>query len=72
MSDIDYQIECMAKDLVLLLIQRHKLELQVALRILYTSDTYAKLKNPHTGLYFQSPGYVYDFLEKEITTGRME
>jgi len=39
---------------------------------LYTSDTYAKLKNPHTGLYFQSSGYVYDFLLKEITTGRMK
>lgn len=72
MSDIDYQVECLTRDLVLLLMQRRGLELQDALRTLYTSDTYTKLQNPSTGLYFQSPGYVYDFLEKEITTGRME
>lgn len=71
MSDFDYQIECLAKDLVVLLMQRCGMELQDALRTLYTSDTYTKLKNPRTGLYFQSPGYVYDFLEKEITTGRL-
>lgn len=40
-----------------------------ALDTLYTSDTYTKLKDKRTGLYFQSPLYVYDFLEKEILTG---
>lgn len=41
------------------------------LRTLYTSDTYAKLQDAKTGLYFQSPRYVYDFLRNEIKTGKM-
>lgn len=35
------------------------------------SETYEKLINPKTGLYFQSPLYVYDFLKNEVLTGRM-
>lgn len=71
MKESNYLIECMAKDLVLMLIERRGLDMKTALRTLYTSDTYAKLTDTCTGLYYQSPGYVYDFLEKEITTGKM-
>lgn len=70
MSDIDYQIECMARDVVLLLIERHNMDVENALDTFYTSETYSKLKNPETGLYFQSPLYVYSFLENELLTGR--
>ena len=70
-ENVSYMIECMAKDLVLLLMERNGMELETALRTLYTSDTYNKLKDERTGLYFQSPLYVYDFLEKEITTGKL-
>lgn len=71
MKEAAYLIECMAKDLVLLLIERRGMDMKTALHTLYTSDTYAKLTDIRTGLYYQSTGYVYDFLEKEITTGRM-
>ncbi|WP_297646690.1 hypothetical protein [uncultured Treponema sp.] len=37
----------------------------------YNSETYEKLINPRTGLYFQSPLYVYDFLKNEVLTGKM-
>lgn len=71
MKESSYLIECLAKDLVLLLIKRRGLDMKTALRTLYTSDTYAKLTDTRTGLYYQSPRYVYDFLEKEITNGKM-
>lgn len=71
MKEAEYLIECMTKDLVLLLIERRGMDMKTALRTLYTSDTYDKLTDTRTGLYYQSPGYVYDFLEKEIMTGRM-
>lgn len=71
MKEAAYLIECMAKDLVLLLIERRGMDMKTALHTLYTSDTYAKLTDIRTGLYYQSTGYVYDFLKKEITTGRM-
>lgn len=28
--------------------------------------------DPRSGLYFQAPGYVYDFLNKEIECGKMQ
>ena len=36
------------------------------------SETYEKLSDPRSGLYFQAPGYVYDFLNKEIEYGKMQ
>ena len=71
MTGSEYMMECLAKDLVLLLMERRKMNLEAALDTLYTSDTFTKLKDERTGLYFQSPLYVYDFLEKEIETGAM-
>lgn len=71
MSDADYLIETMSKDLVLLLMEDFNMDMKTALRTLYTSDTYAKLQNVKTGLYIQSPRYVYDFLKNEIKTGKM-
>ena len=71
MRDADYLIECMSKGLVLLLMEDFELDMKTALRTLYTSDTYAKLQDTRTGLYFQSPRYVYDFLKNEIKTGKM-
>ena len=42
-----------------------------AMDILYNSETYAKLKDPKTGLYFQSPAYIYGYLDKEIKQGSL-
>ena len=72
MTEVDYQIECLSRDLILMLMERRGINLQEALHTLYTSETYLKLKDERSGLYFQSAGYVYDFLEKEICTGKME
>ena len=72
MTDIEFQIECLTRNLILLLIERQGMSIQDALHTLHTSDTYVKLKDTRSGLYFQSPGYVYDFLDKEISTGKVE
>ena len=66
MNEVDYAIEGLAKDLVLLLMEDFGMDMKSALRTLYTSDTYAKLQDAKTGLYFQSPRYVYDFLRNEV------
>ena len=42
-----------------------------ALSAVLNSDTYLRLQNDNTHLYYQSPRYVYDFLEKELTAGKM-
>jgi hypothetical protein len=71
MSDFEYMTECLSRDIILLLMERRKMDMADALRTFYGSDTYAKLSVPQSGLYFQSPQYVYDFLDKEISLGRM-
>lgn len=71
MTDIDYMIEHVAADLVKLLVEKRNMTFADAVDTLYTSDTYAKLSNPKTRLYFQSSNYVYSFLEHELVTGVM-
>ena len=71
MTDFDYQVELLTRDLVLLLMERRSMTMPQALEAIYNSDTYNRLKDARSGLYFQSPGYVYNFLDKEITTGRV-
>lgn len=39
-----------------------------ALDALYTSETFERLQDNETGLYYQSPGYVYSFLDNEMKT----
>lgn len=44
---------------------------QEAIDILYTSDTFLRLQDDVTGLYYQSPGYVYSFLQNELKIARV-
>ncbi|WP_276781764.1 hypothetical protein [Treponema succinifaciens] len=71
MTDFEYQIECTTRDLADKLVGDFSMTVPQALRVVYNSETYEKLINPKTGLYFQSPLYVYDFLKNEVLTGRM-
>lgn len=71
MTDFEYQIECTTRDLADKLVGDFSMTVSEALRVVYNSETYEKLINPKTGLYFQSPLYVYDFLKNEVLTGRM-
>ena len=41
---------------------------QEALDVLYTSETFNRLQDNATGLYYQSAGYVYSFLQNELRT----
>lgn len=62
----------MTKNLTVLLMDAHPdLTMEQALSAVVNSDTYLRLQNDNTHLYYQSPRYVYDFLEKELTAGKM-
>lgn len=71
MTDFEYQIECTTRDLADNLVGDFSMTVPQALRVVYNSETYEKLINPKTGLYFQSPLYVYGFLKNEVLTGKM-
>lgn len=71
MTKETFMIEEISKEIVLLLMEEHQLDITEALRTLYTSDTYLRLINLNTGLYIQSTAYVYEYLEKELATGKI-
>ena len=71
MTDFEYQIECTTRDLADKLVGDFSMTVPEALRVVYNSETYEKIINPKTGLYFQSPLYVYDFLKNEVLSGRI-
>lgn len=40
--------------------------MEKALELFYNSDTFSRLKDANTSLYYQSAGYIYSFLQNEL------
>ena len=62
--------EDMTADMLSILMEDRNMPMQDAMLLFYNSDTYARLLDAESGLYYQSPGYVLDCLDNELTTGR--
>jgi len=56
----------LTEELVAILMEEKGLSIEEAFAVLYRSQTYARLSDPNTKLYFQSAGYVYSLLEEEL------
>ena len=65
-EDFKYMVEGATADLIRLLIERKNYDMKSAVDAVYQSKTYAALIKPQTGLYYQSAGYLYDYLLDEI------
>ena len=62
----------MVNRLAVMLMQQHEgMSMQEALGMVFQSDTYQKMLDDKTRLYYQSPMYVFSFLEQELKSGRM-
>ena len=72
MSEIEYMNECTARDVITMLVEKRNLTIAEAMNLFYTSKTFENLNNPETGLYFQSPVYIYDILEQELKTKKRQ
>lgn len=68
-NEFKYMKEGIAADLVQYLMNDYKMDMLSALNTFYESETYAKLNNPATGLYFQSSPYIYSYLQHELQHG---
>lgn len=66
MSKITYLTESLTRDVIVRLIEEMGLSMREAMDVVYRSKTYEALSDPQTGLYFQSPSYVYEELEREL------
>lgn len=69
--DIQFQIDYISKNLVIMLMKNYGWDMKKALDELYTSETFDRLSDPECGLYYESPVYVFSFLKNEIETGRL-
>lgn len=72
MSEKTIMMADMVKSLALLLMEQNEVAMEQALSIVFNSDTYGKVMDERTRLYYQSPRYVYSFLEAELRKGKME
>lgn len=70
-ADFNYMKEALAVDLAELIAKDFDMTIAEALDAMYGSDTYSKLCDPNTGLYFQSSQYVYSFLKNELLTAKL-
>ena len=57
-----FLFEGISADVVRYLVERNDMDLQEAISTFHNSETFVKLEDFSTGLYIESPAYVYDCL----------
>lgn len=65
-QDIQFQIECLTNELIIMLMDDYEMSMEQALDTVYGSKTYKKIERPSTGLYYQGAIYVMDMLKEEL------
>lgn len=70
-KDFEFMVDILTRDLITLLMERQQIDMKSAFDMVYNSDTYTALNRPESGLFFQSPKYVYSILDNEMKTGKM-
>ena len=67
--DIQFQIECLTAELAEMLMEKYGWDIKTSLDELYSSETFKRLNDPACGLYYESPVYVFSYLQNEIESG---
>ena len=72
MNEIEEMKSDLVKELASMLMRGNsQLTMDQALGLVFNSETYQKLLNDKTQLYFQSAGYIFAYLQHELKTGKM-
>lgn len=66
-----FLIEGISSDVVRYLIERDGMSLSEAISAFHNSETFSRLEDVETGLYIESPAYVYSLLLSEFRHGRL-
>lgn len=64
-----FLVQSVVQKLVMFLMRDYNLPLLDAFAAVYNSELYELLLDMETGLYYQSPLYVYNYLRQELSTG---
>lgn len=67
---IEFIINCDIEEMASLLQEEYGMDLLKAFDTIYNSKIYQKLTNTETGLYIQSPLYIYNYLKEELAIVR--
>ena len=71
MSDREFLIEVNTQDVLKLLIADCELSIPEAMRRFYISEVFEKLQDIDTGLYLESPAYIYDLYLNELKNSKI-
>ena len=71
MSNQEQLIEYITDDIISFIMEDFKVPVLEAMQRLYTSETFSTLNNIETGLYLESPTYIYDIYKSEKENGRI-
>ncbi len=64
-------MEFITQRIVQYLMNDRDMKVDEAMNLFYNSIVFEKLHDEETGLYLESPLYVYDLLKNEIRNGRL-
>ena len=70
-NNAKFLFEGISADVVRYLVERNDMDLQEAISVFHNSETFAQLEDFSTGLYIESPAYVYDLLISELKNGKL-
>lgn len=70
-NEIEFIINCDVEKIVSLLQEDYGMTILDAFDTIYNSKIYKKLIDTETGLYIQSPLYIYEYLKEEIGESKM-
>ena len=71
-KNFQFLLEAISTDIIRWLIRDNGLSISEAVSTWYNSETFERISNPDTGMYVESPAYNYEFLKRELHTGRFK
>lgn len=69
-KNFQFLLEAISTDIIGWLMRDNSISLSEAISTWYNSETFEKVSEPKTGRYIESPAYNYEFLKRELHTGR--
>ncbi len=70
LEKLNYLVECIIQDLIRYVVEDNNITIEEAMDIVYNSNTFEKLNNLETHLYYESSAYVYEILKEELQSDK--
>lgn len=68
---LQYLVEGISTDVIIYLMEDNAMAMTEAIALFHNSETFEKLADETTGLYIESPAYVYEILKSELKMGKI-